>query len=164
MSYIHFLKKNNTSWRPSYVRNYSDFTNTVASYRSKWRDSNRNSRSKIETNFKKKYNSWLAKVRQMDAEKRKTNQYLFEKIRQARKTGNNSLLSRLLNKTPSRLSAPARSGKSRDTKSLFKKMHNARLRGIKNDMRSRINALELQRNNLERQINSIRVQLRELPV
>ena len=171
--YVLFLSKNTAAWRPQYVRNRSNFLNKITSYRSRWRSASTANRPGIESNFTRNYKAWLAKVKKANTERRKANQELFEKIRQAKKAGNSAALARLLEKTPSppkkvssapaRLSAPARSGEKRNSHSLLKSIHAKRLRKAKQNLRSKIDALEAQRNNLERQINALRREIRSLP-
>lgn len=172
MSYAHFLSKNNFSWRPAYVRNESNFRSQITSYRAKWRGASRANRPAIESNFKRNYNKWLVKVKMANTEKRKKNQELFNQIRQAKKAGNNATVARLVNSpprataqaSPRRLSSPVRSGKKRNSKSLIKMMASNKLAEMKKNLRAQMNALESQRNNIERKINAVRREFRSLPV
>lgn len=171
MSYVHFLRKNNASWRPAYVRDEKNFLNKITSYRAKWHRASRANQPGIEANFKRNYNRWLAKVKAANTESRKKNQELFNQIRQAKKAGNNATVARLLkspnkspNTSPRRLSPPARSGGKRDTKSLVKTIASRRLTETKRNLRAQLNALEAQRNNIERKINAVRREFRSLPV
>ena len=171
MSYVHFLRKNNASWRPAYVRDEKNFLSKITSYRAKWSRASNANQAGIEANFKRNYNRWLTKVKAENVERRKKNQELFNQIRQAKKAGNNASVARLLkspnklpNASPKRLSPPVRSGGKRNTKSLVKKIASRRLDETKRNLRAQLNALEAQRNNIERKINAVRREFRSLPV
>jgi hypothetical protein len=186
MAYEYYLKRNNTSWRPSYVRNQKDFANVIENYRSKYFKAARGSEAKrmIVANFNKAYNSWIVKVKNENTKRRAKESAFFANLRAAKKSGNaaaiNAVLTRYANggnspvrsvaaaaarQRPSvaRLTSPKRSGKKRNTGNLRKAMANRNLNMLKSNLMAQKAALEYERNKLETQIFTLIRKIGELP-
>lgn len=186
-SYEFYLKRpaNNFSWRPSYVRNMTNFANTIKSYRKKYLEAPRGSTAerKVVANFNKAYTEWMAKVKSENEKRRRTERAFFNNLTAAKKSGNaaavNAVLARYANgggssarnvaaaarqRSPvARRPSPSRSGKQRNSVNFRKAMANRNLAMLKAPLLAEKALLENQRNALERRIFEIIRTLGQLP-
>jgi hypothetical protein len=164
--YSHFLNKTNSSWRPEYVRNQTNFANKITAYRSNWKAATTKAiRNSIESNFKRNYTTWLTRVKKENVARRRNEQKLLNSLRTVK---NKSSVSKLLKQYNNSHSAPAYAppsprAKGKKPQSLMKSMHAARLVKMKSNLKEKIRNLEARRNNLERQISLVVNELRSLP-
>lgn len=165
--------KTYNSWRPSYVRNQSNFANRIAHYRKLWRGATTaNQRKTVAANFNKEYNAWLKKVHSENVRRRREEAAFFNKIRKAKRQGPEAEEQVLAeygvvpNKPSERVSRTAptpRSGRKRNTFNLRKFMAARNLAQRRENLMTQKRNLEAKRNNLERQINAVINKIRELP-
>lgn len=166
---IHLEKKMYNKWRPSYVRNQSNFANRIEYFRERWSNTQTPAQRKaVIMNFNKEYSSWLKKVHAEHLKRRREESEFFEKIRQAKRQGPGAeerVISQYNKKSPkvSKSAPPPRSGGKRNTTNLRKYMAARNLAQIRKNLMAEKRNLEAKRNNLERQINSIINRIRELP-
>jgi hypothetical protein len=188
MTYEFYLRRPSTnfSWRPSFVRNTANFTNTIQNYREKYAKAPEGSANErqIVANFNAAYNAWLAKVKNENSKRRAKENEFFKNLTAARKSGNaaavNAVLARYTNggksparnvavaarqRTPpvARTPSPKRSGKKRNTKNLRKMIAHRNLSQMKANLMAQKAALERDRNNLETKIFAIIRKIGELP-
>ena len=177
MTYEYYLKSNNGSWRPSYVRNTMNFANVIANYRSKYAKAPAGSANerKIVSNFNKAYSAWIAKVKNENVKRRAKESAFFANLSAAKKYGNaaaiNAVLARYANggKSPTRNVAvartpsPKRSGKRRDTGNLRMMMARRDLVKVKANLMAQKAELERERNNMETKIFALIRKIGELP-
>lgn len=189
MTYEFYLRRpaTNFSWRPSFVRNMSNFTNKIQNYREKYAKAQEGSANErqIVANFNKAYSAWIAKVKNENSKRRARESEFFKNLAAARKTGNAAAVNAVMAKysngkvaTPRRGSAsprragsasvarsasPKRSGKQRNTSNLRKQMAHNKLSQTKANLMAQKAALESERNKLETKIFAIIRKLGELP-
>ncbi|BAT22533.1 hypothetical protein [Yellowstone lake phycodnavirus 3] len=184
MTYEFHLRRANSSWRPSFVRNTKNFANVIANYRSKYAKAPAGSAEErqIVSQFNAAYNAWMAKVKNENTKRRTQEASFFTNLRAARKSGNSAAVGAVLakysnaRKSPSRTvaavqrrspiarsPAPKRTGKKRNTSSLRKMIAHRNLSRTKADLMARKAALESERNKLENKIFTIIRKLGELP-
>lgn len=189
MTYEFYLRRpsTNSSWRPAFVRNLTNFANKIENYREKYAKAPEGSAAerKIVENFNKAYGAWMAKVKNENAKRRASERAFFNNLRTARKSGNaaavNAVLAKYTNgkaSPPRRTSAsprratsapvarsapPERSGKKRNTSNLRKHLAHSKLSQMKANLMTQKAALERERNNLETKIFAIIRKLGELP-
>ena len=163
---LHLGKKMYNTWRPSYVRNQSNFANRIAYYKKLFSNTKTPAqRQAVIVNFDKEYNSWLKKVHDEHMIRKREESKFFEKIRQAKRQGP-AAEQRVLaqyNKTTTRSAPSPRSGKKRNTLNLRKYMAARNLLKMRTNLMTEKRNLEAKRNNLERQINLVINRIRELP-
>lgn len=152
MSYAHLLKTNNFSWLPKFARNKNEanYAPRIAKFRRNWAAAQKSNRKSIENRFELNYKGWLTSIKQGNAQRRAN---FFRAV----EAGKRQTVPR------AHSASPPRSGRRRNSRSLLKNMHNARLEKTKTNLRIKIAALESQRNNIERQLNSLRREIRDLP-
>jgi len=182
MTYEYYLKRSNGSWRPSFVRNMSNFANTIQNYRARYAKAPGGSASErqIVTNFNKAYGEWIAKV---NAKRRAKESAFFKNLSAARKTGNSAAINVVMAKyaassparrasvsprragssSVARSASPKRSGKNRNTGNLRKMMAHRNLSRTKANLMAQKEALEAERNKLETKIFALIRKLGELP-
>ena len=185
MTYEYYLKRTNSSWRPQYVRNETNFANVIANYRNKYAKAASGSPNerKIVANFNKSYGSWIAKVKSENVKRRAKESAFFANLSAARKSRDaaaiNAVLAKYGNggKSPvksvvaaarqhspvARSASPKRSGKRRNTGNLRKQMAHRKLSETKGNLMAQKAELERQRNNLETKIFALIRKLGELP-
>jgi len=186
MTYEYYLIRNNGSWRPSYIRNYKNFTNVITNYRNKYAKaaSGSDAEHRIVSNFNKAYNAWITKVKNENTKRRTKESAFFANLRAARKSGNAAAVAAVMAKygnggkspvksvataarqrtTPvARSASPKRSGKKRDTGNLRMMMVRRNLHQLKTSLMAQKAALESERNKLETQIFTIIRKLGKLP-
>lgn len=188
-SYEYYLKRpvNNSSWRPAFVRNVTNFTNTIKNYREKYAKAPAGSAEerKVVANFNKAYGAWITKVKNENARRRAQESAFFKNLSAARKSGNAAAVSAVLAKyanaaaaapprpvsaSPARQrspvarsASPKRSGKKRNSKNLRKALAHRTLSRLKANLMAQKTALEVERNRLETQIFALIRQIGELP-
>jgi hypothetical protein len=188
-SYEFYLKRpaNNISWRPAFVRNMTNFANTIKTYREKYAKAPQGSAEerKVVANFNKAYGAWITKVKNENARRRAQESAFFKNLTAARKSGNAAAVSAVLAKysnaaaaaSPRRASAsparrrspvareppPKRSGEQRNTRNLRKALAHRNLSRLKANLMAQKAALEVERNRLETQIFALIRQIGELP-
>lgn len=180
-SYEYYLRQpaSNASWRPSFIRNMSNFENTIQNYREKYGKAPQGSanKRKVVANFNKAYGSWLTRVKNENAKRRDREGAFFKNLTAARKSGNSAavkaVLSRYSNAAASpprrrsspvaRSASPKRSGKRRNTGNLRKAMAHRNLTQLKANLMAQKAALEFERNKLETQIFTLIRKIGELP-
>ena len=182
MTYEFYLRRPSTnfSWRPSFVRNMKNFTNTIQNYRQKYAKAPEGSAEerKVVANFNKAYSEWVAKVKNENAKRRSSEKAFFNNLRAAKKTGNVAAINSVVSKYSTGKASPARrgsasparrpttvarSGKKRNTSNLRKMMAQRNLSRTKSNLMAQKAALEKERNNLETKIFAIIRKLGELP-
>lgn len=188
-SYEFYLKRpsNNSSWRPAFVRNRTNFASTIQNYRERYRKAPQGSteKRKVVANFNKAYGAWMTKVKNENAKRRAHESAFFKNLSAARKSGNAAAVSAVLARysnavpaaSPRRTSAsparqrtpvarsvsPKRSGKRRDSGNLRKAMAHRNLSRLKANLMAQKAALEVERNRLETQIFTLIRKIGELP-
>lgn len=188
-SYEFYLRRpnTNTSWRPAFVRNMTNFTNTVKNYKEKYAKAPQGSAEerKVVANFNKAYSAWITKVKNENARRRAMESAFFKNLSAARKTGNAAAVNAVLTKyanasaatSPRRGSAsparqrspvareapPKRSGEQRNTRNFRKAMAHRNLTRLKANLMAQKAALEFERNKLETQIFALIRKIGELP-
>ena len=182
-SYEFYLRRpvTNSSWRPAFVRNTSNFTNTVQNYREKYAKAPMGSAEerKVVANFNKAYGAWIAKVKNENVKRRATESAFFKNLSAARKSGNAAAVGAVLAKyanaaavaSPARQrsspvarsASPKRSGKKRNSGNLRKAMAHRNLSRMKANLMAQKAALEFERNKLETQIFALIRKIGELP-
>lgn len=189
MTYEFFLRgpDTNFSWRPSFVRNNKNFTNTIKNYREKFAKAPEGSANErqIVANFNKAYSAWIAKVKNENAKRRAKESEFFKNLSAARKSGNAAAINAVMAKysngkaspprrasvsprragsaSVARSASPKRSGKKRNISNLRKQMAHIKLSETKANLMAQKAALERQRNNLETKIFALIRKLGELP-
>lgn len=185
MSYNFYLRRSNESWRPEYVRNMTNFANTIKSYRKKYLEAPRGSAAerKVVANFNKAYSTWVEKVKNENTKRRAKERAFFNNLTAAKKSGNaaavNAVLARYANggasparnvaaaarqRSPvARRPSPSRSGKQRNSVNFRKAMAQRNLYQLKHNLMKEKAALEYERNKLETKIFTIIRKLGELP-
>lgn len=164
---IHLEKKMYNIWRPSYVRNQSNFANRIKYFRERWSNAQKpKDRQNVIANFNREYSAWLKKVHAEHMKRKREESEFFEKIRQAKRQGPQAeerVLAQYNKKSPPRVSPSPRSGKKRNTTNLRKYMAARNLAKIRRNLMAEKRNLEAKRNNLERQITLVINRIRELP-
>jgi hypothetical protein len=189
MTYEFYLRRptTNFSWRPSFVRNTANFTNTIKNYREKFAKAPEGSANErqIVANFNKAYSAWIIKVKNENAKRRAKEGEFFKNLSAAKKSGNaaavNAVMAKYSNGNASpprrssvsprraapasvaRAAAPKRSGKKRNTSNMRKMLAHNKLSQTKANLMAQKTALERERNNLETKIFAIIRKLGELP-
>ena len=186
MTYEFFLRApaTNFSWRPSFVRNNKNFTNTIKNYREKFAKAPEGSANErqIVANFNKAYSAWIAKVKNENSKRRAKEGEFFKNLSAARKTGNTAAVNAVMAKysaSPARRASPSprragsasvarspspkRSGKKRNTSNLRKMLAHNKLSQTKANLMAQKSALESERNKLEAKIFALIRKLGELP-
>lgn len=185
-TYKYYLERpsNNLSWRPSFVRNMTNFVNTIENYREKYHKAPKGSQKErnVVANFNRDYRAWLVKVKKQNSKRRANEAAFIRNLAAARKSGNAAAINavyakynrggspsrqrspaRQRNSSVARSASPKRSGKKRNTGSLFKEMARRNLSRMKANLMAQKAALESERNKLETQISAITRKIWELP-
>ena len=167
---IHLEQKMYNIWRPSYVRNRSNFANRIKYFRERWANAQKpRDRQAVISNFNREYGSWLKKVHSEHMKRKREESEFFEKIRQAKRQGpaaEERVIAQYNKKSPPRVSKSAplpRSGGKRNTLNLRKYMAARNLAKMRRNLMTEKRNLEAKRNNLERQITLVINRIRELP-
>jgi hypothetical protein len=189
MTYEFHLRRpaTNFSWRPSFVRNTANFTNTIKNYREKFAKAPEGSANErqVVANFNKAYSAWIAKVKNENSKRRAKESEFFKNLVAARKSGNAAAINVVMAKysngkassarraSPSprragsasvaRSPSPKRSGKKRNTSNLRKMLAHNKLSQTKANLMAQKAALESERNKLEVKIFALIRKLGELP-
>ena len=184
MTYEYYLKRpsSNFSWRPSFIKNMTNFTNKIENYRKRYVKAPEGSANerKIVANFNNAYSAWLVKVKNENAKRRAKENAFFKNLTNARRSGNAGAIAKVMAKyekgvvspraalvarrTPVAHSAsPQRSGKKRNTGNLRKMMAHRNLSRMKANLMTQKAALESERNKLETKIFAIIRKLGDLP-
>lgn len=184
MTYEFYLRRSNSAWRPSFVRNDKNFANVIANYRNKYAKAPAGSAEErqIVNKFNKAYGAWVAKVKNENTKRRAQEAAFFTNLRAARKSGNAAAVSAVIAKysnvrkypagsvaAPQRRSlvarsaSPKRSGKKRNTSSLRKMIAHRNLSRTKANLMAQKAALESERDKLENKIFVLIRKLGELP-
>lgn len=185
-AYEFYLRRSNSSWRPSFVKNMSNFQSTIQNYRKQYREANtKAAEGRVVANFSKAYGAWIAKVKNENAKRRAQETAFFKNLTAAKKSGNAAAVGAVMAKynngtasrrSPARQSSPARqrstvarsaspkrSGKTRNTGNLRKDMARRNLSQMKANLMAQKAALESERNKLETQIFTLIRKIGELP-
>lgn len=182
MTHEFHLKRpvSNTSWRPAYVRNLTNFANTMKNYRERYQKAREGSAEErqVAANFNRAYSAWIAKVKAENVERRALEREFFRNLTAARRTGNSEAVKAVLARysnaeaAPAKRQAPAprarsaspkRSGKNRNSGNLRRMMAQRNLGRIRANLMAQKEALEAERNKLETQIFALIRKLGELP-
>lgn len=177
-----YLKRSNTSWRPAYVRNMSNFASTIENYRASYMKAPEGSAEErqVVANFNKAYTAWINKVKAENVKRRATERAFFTNLTAARKTGNSTAVKAVLSKyntsvkrqSPPRAAAPLprarsaspkRSGKKRNSGNLRKMMARRNLSRVRANLMAQKAELENERNKIETKIFTLIRQIGELP-